>query len=109
VQRNIEICLEGTKVGEVIDDAYVSHRKADTHYYIKGGGYPISNSILKKLKELDVKTIRIVEHGKKAITTYETSLEDYQKAVLIQESDFDQQRVVPIAKMRKVRVFLHWD
>jgi len=93
------IYLGNTIVGEILDKIYMSRRIVEKHFYVKGGGYPISNSILKELKEKGVTIIRIVEVGKKFIRVYETTLEKYQKAVLIQEPNFDQQRCVPLSEM----------
>lgn len=98
-----EIIYLGDKmVGEIIENVYISHRISKYHFYIKGRGYPISNSILHKLKDKNISTIRIVEQGLK-IRVFECPLSKYLDAVLIQEPNFDQQRCVPLSEMKLIQ------
>ena len=95
--------INGKIVGSLNEDTYVSHRKSLVHYYVKGGGYPISNSILKDLKQNGCKHIIIIEeraNGQKKV--YKTDIERYQKAVLIQEPNYDQQRCLPLKEMESI-------
>lgn len=98
--------LNGKKIGMIKGDTYISHRDTQKHYYVKGGGYPVTNDVLKLLKEYNVKFIQIVEHGSKATTVYRTTLEKYQNAVLIKEGKFEPQRCVPLVEMEKISTFL---
>src|SRR4030042_730839 len=91
--------INGKVVGEIIGKIYQSHRISSKHFYVKGRGYPISNSILKMLKDKNVEIIRIIEHGTKAVKIYETTLQKYLNAVLIQESNFEAQRCVPLVEL----------
>jgi len=99
------ISLRGKKIGEINGDTYISHRLSDKHFYIKGRGYPITNDVLKLLKKDNVLYIQIVEHGKKAITIYRTTLQKYMDAVMIAEGGFEPQRCVPLTEMNKVSYF----
>lgn len=96
--------LEGVQVGILrADGAYVSRRIAKKHYYIKGGGYPISNTILQDIRARGGHSIIICEERADGTERlYKTTLEKYQQAVLIKEADFDYQRCVPIKEMKVI-------
>ena len=95
----------GSKVvGRLEDDTFHTFRVAKTHFYIKGRGYPISNSILKELRDNQCKYIMIHEtRAGGVLKLWKCLLDDYLDAVLIQEGGFEQQRVLPLSKMEEVR------
>lgn len=97
------ISINNKVVGVIEGDKYISERNTKSHFYFKGGGYPISNSILKVLKEKGVKTIVIKERGVRAYSIYEATLEKYNNAVLIKEGGFESQRCVPLKEMSLIR------
>jgi len=100
--RRIRIMLKGKQIGEIVDDCYVTHREVSEHFYIKGGGYPISNNALKVCKEKGVTTAQVIEHGAKGTNIYDCTLQKYLDAVLIKEGNFDAQRCVPLKEMNKL-------
>lgn len=99
-----KIVLNDKICGTIVENTYISHRIPKFHYYIKGGGYPVSNSILKLLKEEKdpiVEFIQIEEHGK-TLKKFRCSLQKYLNAVLIQEGGYELQRCVPLKEMEEV-------
>lgn len=94
------IIFNNKLTGRVIGKTYESHRDTKKHFYIKGRGYPITNEILKKLKDMGVDTVRIVENGAKGIKNYTCPLKKYMNAVLIQEGNYEPQRCVPLVEMQ---------
>lgn len=101
---NRKIFFGDRMCGEIIQDTYVSHRYTGEHFYKKGGGYPITNEILKVLKiEMPpVLFITIVEHGVKATKVYKAPLQKYLNAVLVNEGGFEPQRCVPLKEMELI-------
>jgi hypothetical protein len=67
-----------------------------------GQGYPITNDIIKKLKDKNVFHIVIIEQTKKGIRYWASTLEKYIKAVLIQHEPFEQQKCVPLSEMKDI-------
>jgi hypothetical protein len=61
--------------------------------------------MLKEETNPKIEFVRIIEHGKKAVTVYESPLEKYLNAVLITEGGFEAQRCVPLKEMVKIREF----
>jgi hypothetical protein len=98
----IPIIFNNKEIGRVYGKIYESHRDTKKHFYVKGRGYPITNDVLKKLKEMEVDTVRIVENGVKGIKTYICPLKKYMDAVMIQEGDYEPQRCVPLVEMQLV-------
>lgn len=101
------VFLNGTKVAELGGQFYISHRDAKRHYYVMGGGYPISNEILKELnsKRPEIKMVKIIEKGAKEIAVYTCPIQEYRDAVMIEVGGFEQQRCVPLKKMKKEQVY----
>jgi len=93
---------KGKKIGEVVGTTYYTHRNPSEHFYVLGGGYPISNSVLKKLREVSVDRVVIIEHAKSGERMFDTTLEKYLSAVMIQHEPYDQQRCVPLSEMRLI-------
>jgi hypothetical protein len=101
-----KITLGNRVCGVICEDTYISVRQSKFHYYVKGGGYPVSNVILKMLKEErdpPVQFIQIEEQGSTKKRVYRSPLQKYLNAVLIEEGGFEQQRCVPLKEMELVR------
>jgi hypothetical protein len=88
--------------GYVVGRTYFSERIPSKHYYVMGQGYPITNDIIKKLKDKNVFHIVIIEQTKKGIRYWASTLEKYIKAVLIQHEPFEQQKCVPLSEMKDI-------
>jgi len=91
-------------VGEANGDIYTTKRSAKEHYYRKGQGYPISVSILDKLKQIGVKYIMIKEYDRydgieKKYLTFVSSY-DYVKP--FKEGNFDEQKCIMLKNMEEL-------
>ena len=100
--EKIPIYLNGKMCGFVLNTVYYSHRDPKKHYYVMGGGYPISNSILKKLTTMGVKNVIIIEHAKKGIQFWFAPLEKHKKTVMIEHEPYDQQRCLPLSEQENI-------
>lgn len=87
-------------MGEVKNGAYLTVRHKDKHFFYKGRGYPISESVLKRLEELEVKVVRIIE--KPSGKVFECDLEMYLYGNRFHEAGYDAQRCVSIHSLREV-------
>jgi hypothetical protein len=103
IQLHNWVIQNGRKCGYLKDGYYVREVIPERHYYVLGGGYPVSNDILKWLSIRGIKKLRFIEKGRKATRTYECGVEDYLKAVMIQHPPFEQQRVIPLKLLREVK------
>lgn len=92
--------VNGKIVGEVKNGVYLTVRDKNKHFFWKGKGYPISESVLKRLKELEVKVIRIVE--KPSGKVFECDLELYLYGKSFHEAGYDAERCVSIHSLREV-------
>jgi len=99
-----KIFVNENYVGEVVGNIYMTWRTPKKHFYIKGQGYPISTSILDRLKELGVTIIRIIEINRKdgRNKVYETMIEHYETATTFQENGYDEQKCCPLKRMVEV-------
>ena len=88
--------------GYVVGRTYFSERITSKHFYVMGQGYPITNEIIKRLKNKNVLYVVIIEYAKKGIRYLATTLEKYIKSVMIQHEPFEQQRCVPLSEMLDV-------
>jgi len=95
--------LKDYNVGKLYSNwYYFTERKTIPHYYIKGQGYPVSDSILQDLKLMGCNTIYIMETKKDgSIQHYQTPLTNYLKSKLFQEKEHDKQRCYPLNNMEK--------
>ena len=96
---------DGKVVGTYNDERkiYVTDREESLHFYFKGKGYPISVSILKKLKELGCKYIMIIEYSKYGkIKRFVCSFDDYNKQKSFQEAEYDEQKCFELKRMREL-------
>jgi len=96
------IILDGRRCGRIEEDKYVTKRIAEKHYYIMGSGYPIANEILHWLKEHGIKTIVVIEQGRKKTRKFTTTVVNYYGAVMIRHPPFEQQRCLPLKEMEEI-------
>jgi len=83
---------------------YVSRRVSSKHYYVMGGGYPISNDILKRLKSKGCEGVVIIEvKSDNTERSFKASLQQYEEAVLIESGGFEQQRCLPLKQMKETK------
>lgn len=89
--------VEGKIVGRVEKNVYITHRNRKKHYFFKGRGYPISDSILQELKKRGVERILIIENssGEK----FEATVTRYLKAKPFKIKGHDTQRVIPLESL----------
>ena len=100
-----DVFVKGVRVGTIVGDTYVTERTPSKHFFIKQRGYPISTSVLTRLRVTDVKRIVIVEHRANGTeVTYECPLWMYDRAKPFQEKGYDEQKCVPWANMAEVRL-----
>jgi len=87
----------GKIVGRVEKGVYITHRNYKKHYYFRGRGYPISDSILRELKRIGIERILIIENssGKK----FETTVTKYLKTKSFKIEGYDTQRVVALESL----------
>ena len=99
----MEIKLNGKRIGETIEDVYVTPRKFTSHFFRKGQGYPISTDVLKDLKLSGIKWIVIIEERKdESKHRYYCPIEDYLWGQVLKEGEFDEQRCVPLKEMKRI-------
>jgi len=91
----IEIRLKGKIVGKLIGDTYYTHRDPDRHFYHKGRGYPISTSVLNKIKEMGCKYVFIIEDSPER-KKYKVRLKRFEEVNSFQEIGFDSQKCLPL-------------
>lgn len=80
-----QVHLDGRHVGSHDNMTYKTIRRdfdgdgKPIHFYLKGGGYPISVAVLTYLKEKNIKNILIVEYCTKSgkVNKYLTTPEEY--------------------------------
>lgn len=90
-------------VGQIVDNrVYESHRSSAEHFFRMGQGYPITVTILRELEKLGIETIRIIERTAKVINVYECPIKEYIYGKEFSVGGFEEQRCVPLKKMRKV-------
>jgi len=85
--------------GYIVGQTYFSERVPSKHFYVMGQGYPITNDIIKQLKNKRVFYVVIIEYAKKGIIYWASTLEKYTNSVMIQHEPFEQQRCVPLLEM----------
>ena len=92
----------GQAVGYLENGIYHFERRVG-HFFVKGKGYPISDSILQELKRDGCTTVMLIEKRKNNNTkVYITDLDSYLNSPLFQEAQFDTQRCYPVKDMREV-------
>jgi len=97
---------KGEIIGKLIGNVYSSKRyshsfekdgnKYISHYYVKGKGYPVSDSILQDLKLNGCEEIKIIAIGKTKLSIFTFSIQEYLDAPVFQENGYDKQRCVSI-------------
>jgi len=87
-------------------EVFVTHfKKPNTHFYIKGQGYPVNNDLLLALKNANVKFIMIPEEGKQDFRCYLTKIENYfSDSRLVAEEKAEPQRVIPCMEMKSLKM-----
>jgi hypothetical protein len=95
------VFLNGIIVGEIKGDTYITRRSAKKHFYRKQQSYPLSVSILEKLKEKKVKHIIIIEYDRNDFKEilYTCYLSDYDHIEPFKEEKFDLQKAIPLRRM----------
>ena len=68
--------FENKYVGDAIDETYYSQRRPK-HFMIKYNGFGISESILKQLKELEVRTVQINYLGHRGVILYSCPIQKF--------------------------------
>lgn len=86
-------------MGILQEGIYYSKRDSRKHYCVVAKGYPISESILNELKELDCKKICITEQTVKAKKIWVCDFEKYQNTKAFQLGGFDWQKCCPLSEM----------
>jgi hypothetical protein len=95
------------KCGYIQDECYIREVNPESHFYVLGSGYPISNAILKWLKEHNIDCIILIEKGKRATTWYRTTVQAYLDNVLIKHGSLEYQRCLPLNQMKKEKVIVN--
>ena len=95
--------VNGKMVGAVKNGIYFTVRHKNKHFFWKGDGYPISESVLERLKKLEVKRIRIME--KPSGKVFECDLEMYLYGDEFHEAGYDAQRCVAMHNLREITSF----
>jgi len=95
--------FDGVIVGNVLGDTFYTHRNHKDHFYIIGQGYPIGDDVLDTLKTMNVKRIYIIEHMEDgSLTFFQTEIERYLDAPIIEHPPFERQRCVSISELEMV-------
>lgn len=80
---------------------FVSMRDKKTHFFYKGGGYPISEKVLIKLIKLGCDTICILEkQDDGSLKKYKAPIKNYAEGEVFEEKGFERQMCIPIRKMQ---------
>lgn len=100
----MKIELNGKTVGEVKGDTYTTIRDVKKHFYMKRQGYPISVSILERLKRLGVKKIVVEEHGRKdkRIKRHRCFVSDFDHVSSFKEEGYDEQKCIPLRRWEQL-------
>lgn len=84
--------------------AYFSRRLRYRHLYNKDNSYPVSVSVVRRLKELKIPVIIIKESsGKGFVTLYFFKTDDYANGMIIQHKNYDMQYSIPLEKAFKIK------
>lgn len=101
-----EIKLNGTVIGTIINDTYVTHRRSSGighHFNIEHQGYAITDEKLQEIKKKGAKKVCVTEHlsnGKTKI--WECPIERYLQKPRFSQGGFEPQRCVPLKEMDEI-------
>lgn len=87
------------------DKIYLTVRKTKIHFFKKKQGYAISEEIIRKLNALECKGVIIKEiRADDSFRFWKTTFEQWKHAILMQEGEYELQRLIPLKEMFTERV-----